>query len=173
MLESRGPRVEIRPQVVLQVLAHLEDHNPLQGHRLPPALHHQLCLVDFPHQLRIQRPPAPARHVAIAALAGDEPIGRRDLCEAVALDLRQGDGAGEGRAGLRLGGLVARLVGRRRRRLDGVLGDAVALEVVGAGSVHSGHFGPARERERRRRRVRAYGGGDELSSLSKAAEGAA
>lgn len=162
MLERRGPRVEIRPQVVLQVLAHLEDHDPLQGHRLPPALHHQLRLVDVLDQLRVEGPPAPALRLTaprLAAAGGDEPVGGGDLGEAVALDLREGDGGGEGGAGLGVG----RLVGELEGRLNRVLGDPMALEVVGAGAVHLRHFSPEgreseeeEEEEDKRRRCEIF-----------------
>lgn len=124
MLEGGGVRVEMRPQVHLQVLAHLQNHHPLQGYRLPPTLDGQLRLVYLLHQLRIER----------LLLHRHRPLGRGDLRQPVALDLLQGNGsAREVGGGAALGGRCRSLAG------DRVLRHPVAPEIEPAGAQHSRH----------------------------------
>jgi len=55
VLEGGVRRVEVRPQVVLEVLADLEDHDAVQRHGLTPAaLDPELRGVDLPDEVRIE-----------------------------------------------------------------------------------------------------------------------
>lgn len=124
MLEGSVVRVEVRPEVVLEVLADLEDHNTLERDGLAPAsLHAELVSVDLLNEVHIEGGGGGRR----------APVLGGDACEAVALDVEERDGAsGRSRCLVRP---------RRRRELGGerVLGGAGVPELEDPGAVDLRH----------------------------------
>lgn len=105
MLEGSVNRVEVRPQVVLKVLADLEDHNTLQRHSFPaPPLDAELSAIDLPDKVRVEG----------RRSSGRAPMLGGDAGEAVPLDVEERDGAAAGGCG--------NFVGRRSRSGGGVRG---------------------------------------------------
>lgn len=132
MLKTGRLGVEIRPQVILQILANLENHHPVQRHWLSTiSLHQELRLVNLLHKLRTER-------LLRLRIGGFEPAFGGDFGEAVALDLVESNGVRSAGEGDRFRRLVERDLGGS---VDGVLRDAVALEVVDAGAIDLGHGG--------------------------------
>lgn len=105
MLECGLLRIKIRPQVVLQILADLQDHDALQRDGLPAISNEKLSVVDLLDEVGIEG------LLGGGIGGGSGPIGCGDLGEAVALDLEEGDGAGEGGGGALLRGLFGDLAG--------------------------------------------------------------
>lgn len=119
MLKGGFRRVEVRPQVVLEVLADLEDHDAVQRHGLPaPALDAELGGVDLPDEVRVEG----------RSGGGRAPVLGGDAGEAVPLDVEERDGAAAGGCG--------DLVGRSGDSVRGerVLGRAGVPELEGAGA---------------------------------------
>ena len=125
MLKWRRFRIEIRPQVILQILTHFQNHNPLQRHSFASAWDHQLRLVNLLHQLRVER------LLGLRVFARFGPVGLCYLGEPITLDFEKSYGVGDSWAGFGLGYLVS--------WLNWVLGDPMALEVVSSCSVHLRH----------------------------------
>jgi len=87
VLEGSVRRVEVRPQVVLEVLADLEDHDALQRHGLPaPPLDAELGGIDLPDKVRVEGRRGGGRAPMLGGDAG----------EAVPLDVEERDGAAAG-----------------------------------------------------------------------------
>ena len=128
MLEGGVRQVEVRPQVVLEVLADLEDHDAVQRHGLPAAaLDPELRGVDLPDEVRIEG----------RGSGGRAPVFGGDAGEAVPLDVEERDGGAAGGRG--------DLVGRRGRGGGGVRGERVLrragvpeLEFAGAKDLRRG-----------------------------------
>lgn len=123
MLEGSVRRVEVRPQVVLEVLADLEDHDALQRHGLPaPPLDAELGGIDLPDKVRVEGRRGGGRAPMLGGDAG----------EAVPLDVEERDGAAAGGCG--------DFVGRRGRsggggiRGERVLGRSGVPELEDAGA---------------------------------------
>jgi hypothetical protein len=122
VLEGGVRRVEVRPQVVLEVLADLEDHDAVQRHGLPAAtLDPELRGVDLPDEVRIEG----------RGGGGRAPVLGGDAGEAVPLDVEERDGGAAGGRG--------DLVGRRGRggggvRWERVLRRAGVPELVDTGA---------------------------------------
>lgn len=143
MLEFSSLRIEIRPQIILQILTHLQNHDPLKGDRLPVPGDQKLRLIDLLHQLWIKLAGRGVRS------GGLQPVSRGNLGEPVPLDLEKGDGARE----VPLRPRLQRFLRQRLRRrpvngLDGVLGDPVAAEVVSPGAVDLRHGRPRKNDSR-------------------------
>lgn len=90
MLKAGSYRIKIRPQVILQILADLQNHDPLKGHGFATTLDEQFGVVNLLDKLR-------AEGLLLGGGGGGfEPIGGGYLCKAVALDFGEGDGVGSG-----------------------------------------------------------------------------
>jgi len=124
----------MRPQIILEILANLQNHNALQGHGFGTLLHQQFGLVDFANQVRVQLLLLPRRR----CFAARQPVRLRNLRQPVALNLRQSDAARNGTTATR--GYITYRFGLRRRR-NRVLGDAVAAEIICPRPVNLGHDG--------------------------------
>lgn len=127
MLEGGAGRVEVWPEVVLEVLADLEDHDAVERDGLAAAaLDPELGRVDLPDEGGVEGGPR----------GGRAPVLGGDAGEAVALDVEERDGGGrgggDGLVGRRRGG--GRDVGRER-----VLGGARVAELEDAGAVDLRH----------------------------------
>ena len=111
VLERRRIGVEIGPEVVLQILTHLQNHHPLQRHGLSPSFDQQLRLVNLLHQLRIEPLLTAGVFTSSSTSSGSfRPVILRDLREPVPLDLQQRNRARQRR--------LHRLIRRRLRRDD-------------------------------------------------------
>lgn len=127
VLEGGAGRVEVWPEVVLEVLADLEDHDAVERDGLAAAaLDPELGRVDLPDEGGVEGGPR----------GGRAPVLGGDAGEAVALDVEERDGGGrgggDGLVGRRRGG--GRDVGRER-----VLGGARVAELEDAGAVDLRH----------------------------------
>jgi len=131
VLEGGSERIEMRPQIILEILANLQNHDALQGNGFGTLLHQQFGLVDFANQLRVQLLLLPGR-----CIAARQPVRLRNLRQAVALNLGHSDGAGNGAAATT--GHITYRFGVRRPG-NRVLGDAVAAEIICPGAVNLGH----------------------------------
>lgn len=121
VLEGRVFRVEVRPEVVLEVLADLEDHDALERDGFAAAARHaELLGVDLLDEVGVEGGGGGGRRAPV--LGGD-------AGEAVALDVEERHGASGGG-------------GRRRRRGIGrerVLGGAGVAELEDPRAVDLGH----------------------------------
>lgn len=127
MLEGRALRVEVRPEVVLEVLADLKDHDAVERDGLAAAaLNAELGSVDLPDEAGVE---------GGGGGGGRAPVLGGDAGEAVALDVEERDGGPGGGGGL---------VGRRRGGDGGVgrervLGSTGVPELEDAGAVDLRH----------------------------------
>lgn len=124
VLEGSVVRVEVRPEVVLEVLADLEDHDALQRDGLASAaLHAELVIVDLLNEVGIEGGGLGRRAPVLGGNAG----------EAVALDVEERDVASGG------GGWLVRSRRRREVRGERVLGGAGVPELEDPGAVDLRH----------------------------------
>jgi hypothetical protein len=90
VLEGGFGRVEVRPEVVLEVLTDLKDHDAVQRHGLPPpALNAELGCVDLLDEVCVED----------RGGGGDIPVLGGDASEVVPLDVEERDGGAGGRRG--------------------------------------------------------------------------